>query len=280
MLVYLDSKDLIELLERSRPCSADEFGKSLTDGDHRLLLSPPLIYEISAPLLKPNVSTNVMKLLNRLEALPHTYFGQAKSTQLELLEAVEAHAAGQEFVRTDPFVHRFDYTIQEQPATADFLNLSLAEAVWILWRDSPEIWTVPARNLLRYQNVLTNDRNTSGHPSLKNHFPTALERNLKLYRIPVPNNLHALADWIFVNPLRCPSYRLGFEVYHKLQLNRTDAAKESDLDDFAHVDCVPYVDLITLDRRMATYVAQASRAMGTDYHTKVCKNVEEVLARL
>jgi len=92
-----------------------------------------------------------------------------------------------------------------------------------------------------------------------------------------PNvNIDDLSSWIYENPNRCPAIRLGYEVFHKLLRNITDGGEESDIPDFVHVDCIPYVDAITLDNRMRGYVEQSDQSLGTQYSNKVYRNVGDI----
>ena len=50
MLVYFDSKDIISIMQNSEPCSADQLGKVLRNGQHQLVFSINTIIEISQPL--------------------------------------------------------------------------------------------------------------------------------------------------------------------------------------------------------------------------------------
>ena len=65
-------------------------------------------------------------------------------------------------------------------------------------------------------------------------------------------------------------------MFHKIIRNVADSGEESDIPDFAHVDCIPYVDAITLDRRMRGYVEQADHSMGTAYSQKLFPDVNGV----
>jgi hypothetical protein len=49
MLIYLDSKDLINIFEKSNPCDADQFETFLREGDHKLVFSMLNIFEIAEP---------------------------------------------------------------------------------------------------------------------------------------------------------------------------------------------------------------------------------------
>ena len=67
MVIYLDTKDLISLLDGSDNHSADQFEAKLRDGGHELVLSSRTIFELAAPLRHRLGKINVMKRLNRLK---------------------------------------------------------------------------------------------------------------------------------------------------------------------------------------------------------------------
>jgi hypothetical protein len=74
MRIYLDTKDLIDLLERSQPMTAEAFSACLCSNAHRVVVSFHTVAELAAPLLTKSAQTNVMASLNRLERLPITLF--------------------------------------------------------------------------------------------------------------------------------------------------------------------------------------------------------------
>jgi hypothetical protein len=281
MLIYLDARDLINIFEKSNPCSADQFDKILREGDHQLVYSWLNITEISEPLLHTKAKTNVMALLNRVEETPHIYIHSSRVPRLELESAVKAYVNGEEYDGIDPYVQRFDYTVDlnAQPSTKDYLNYPLAEIVW-------DLHCFGAlggldRYAKRLKQTFAEDRALSPKPSLKKHFSTMIERNLKLHHVARPNgDINSFAKWIYSNPARCPSQRLGYEVWHKMIKNVDDEPTPSDMEDFCHIDCLPYVDFLTLDKRMRGYVSQACKAMQTNHAEKVCKNSKEIVDKL
>jgi hypothetical protein len=90
----------------------------------------------------------------------------------------------------------------------------------------------------------------------------------------------AFAEWIYADASRCPSQRLGYEVWHKMVRNINDIPHASDLEDFEHISCLPYVDILTLDRRMHGYVSQVSKALSTDYDRKIFRSAKEALKEI
>ena len=281
MLIYLDARDLINIFEKSYPCTADQFDKILLDGGHQLVYSWLNITEISEPLLHTKAKTNVMALLTRLEKTPHTYIHSLSIPRHELGAAAKAYLNGKEYVDIHPFVKRFDYTVDfdANPSTKDYLNYPLAEIIW-------DIHTFgELSGLDRYAKKLeksfADDRALSPKPSLKKHFPTKIEKDLKLHCVTAPTGgVIPFANWIYSNPARCPSQRLGYEVWHKMIRNVTDKPEHSDLEDFCHIACLPYVDLLTLDRRMRGYVSQACATLNKYYDSKVCESSNEIVDNL
>lgn len=280
MKIFLDAKDLIGILQNARPCTADKLNQTLQRGNHQLVLSFEVVYEISAPLAHPAAKTNVMSLLNALEELPIVFMHPAVDC-LELQEGLAAFSAGREWMPIHPFVRRFDETVDPnaRPATAIFINYPLAQTVWDLHGYGAlkglETYAPKMKALFK------SDRGLKTPPTLKAHFPTVIERQLKSCKIASTGvSLKSLADWVFINPNRCPSLRLGFEVWHQLIKNKTDRLEDSDMEDYQHVLCVPYVDLMTLDRRMRNYVSQAAAGMGLGYGSRIFRSVHDLLNRL
>jgi hypothetical protein len=278
MLVYLDTKDLIDVLEGETPCT-DELTKLLVLGDHELTISFATITELAAPLVRRHAKTNVMRLLNKLERLPLRFIHEARIEKLELQEAVDAFSRSRKYSPVDPFVARFDQTIDLHGSlqTKRFLRYPLAETVFDIWQANPEVLQSRDRHLAMLRQALQSDRMRNDPPDLAEHFRTTVRRDLDLYGVLFPSEATArLADWIYERAHRCPALRLGYELYHHLRRNRSDPSQAGDLGDFAHVHCLPYVDLMTLDRRMRGYVSQALKTLGVDYCTKVVNGLPEV----
>lgn len=280
MLICLDSKDLINILEKSKPLSSDKFENFLKGGTHKIVLSFLTIMEIVEPLLHKKARANVMFLLNHIEKLPHTYI-HSDISRLELEEALRAFSAGDNYKGILPFVNRFDKTVDlnASPPTKNYINYPLSETVWDLYCFGALGGLDKYAEKLRQ--TFASDRALSPKPSLKTHFTKTIERNIGLHRLLIPReNISIFANWIYSDASRCPSERLGYEVWHKMVRNITDIPHNSDLEDFQHIGSLPYVDLMTLDRRMHGYVSQVSKDISVDYNKKIFRNTEEVLNKM
>jgi len=282
MLIYFDTSNLINITEREDPCDILGLRRLLMAGQHRLVLSMNTILELSEPLLNRHASTNVTALLNRLESLPHVFVNASRISKLELEQAVKAFFEGKEYeFVTPPFVARFDETVDlnAKPPTRVFLNYSLAETIWDLFNVGAlahqEIFPV------KLKEAFALDRNGSPKPTLRQHFRTVIKRKLAMNRIGVlDGEADALADWIYATPSRCPAIRLGYELWHKMIKNVGDQPRASDIEDFHHLDCAPYVDMITMDRRMHGYLMQVGVSIGVDYGSKAFRETTDVLKKI
>jgi hypothetical protein len=280
MKIYFDAKDLINIFERAVPCTVNQLENTLRNGGHKLVLSLYSIIEISAPLNHSSSRTNVMRLLNQLERLAIVFF-HPDVDKLEIQEAITAFSARREYRNVQPFVNRFDETVDlsASPATGIFMNYSLGQTVWDLYCYGA------LKGLESYaptlKQLMVADRALTEPPSLKANFIKMIDRKLKDYGITCSAIFaSALARWIYEKPFRCPSVQLGYEVWHKLVKNKTDALEDSDMEDYQHLTCLPYVDLMSLDRRMCAYVKQAGASLRLGYTKRVFRLAQDVLRRI
>jgi hypothetical protein len=283
MRVFLDTRDLIPLLERRDPCDAKTFAGLLERGGHQLVLTQTVVFELSAPIVQPATPTVVTRLLNDLESIPLTYLGAGQILPGELREAVRAFSRGDEYSWLGPFHDRFDASIPTSgPApTSSYLRHGLAETVLTISQEAPDLFRREGLPLAQLRTVLESDRAITNPPTLSDNFREKIRRDLQGYGVAAPGtSIPDLADWIYASPARCPGLRLAYEVYHQIRRNIEDAPEISDFADFAHVLCLPYLHLATLDRRMATYVHQASRLWAPAQRPTVVRSTTEVIARL
>lgn len=279
MHIYLDSKDHITLTEKWEPGETDRFEEKLRGESAQLVFSMYNIVECCRPLLQAGSQTNVMRTLNRLEKMPHVYINEANIQPLELREATEAFLERRECRPIYPFVRRFDYVVSafEEPITRNFLRFSLTEIVFELWNEAPDIFESSDKWSKKFKSLLHSDRKLSNYRQRKQNFSNTIRRNLDLYNIRFPvRKIRELSRWIWNEPSRCPAVRLGYEVYHKILRNITDTGQGSDIPDLAHVGCVPYVDVATLDNRVRGYIEQVDRSIDTSYSNVLHRNIDEI----
>lgn len=222
-----------------------------------------------------------MSLLNKIEDMPIKFI--TNMSTLELKEGLAAFTQGREYHHVFPFVDRFDQTLSDQgpPPTKIFLHFGLAETVFTLWTEDPGLFNVFQPYTKPFQKAFKLERELSKPPNLRHRFIKTIKNALLLNNIKIlPQQLTPFAEWIYENITRCPSVRLGFEVYNNMVKNIGDTPKEGDIADFKHIHCIPYIDLIILDRRMHSYAKQASCGAGFGYESRIYKNVEQILNKL
>lgn len=283
MRIFLDARDLISLLDGRGSSGLSEVRDRLRAKGHQLAVSPTLALEIAAPLVASSTETIVMHRLNDLESLPLAYLADSQIPRRELLSAIHSFLERREYVPVDPYVERFDAAIPiSGPApTAIYLKHGLAETVFTIWQEAPEVFRRQEAWIDGLRALMKADRDLSKSPSLATHFREKLRRDLRLYRLSEPpGGVEALADWIYECPDRCPGTRLGYEVYHHLRRNLGDQPEAADFGDFGHIRCAPYVDLMTLDRRMVDYVRRSGQGWPNDPSGRIRHDLSAILSDL
>ena len=91
--------------------------------------------------------------------------------------------------------------------------------------------------------------------------------------------------WLWQNPLRCLGLRLVFEAHHLRQRDKARPFEDGDIADYAHITAIPYVDLITVDKRIAHLLAKTFRKLRanhleTDLSSKGFARVADLVATL
>ena len=144
MLIYLDSRDLIDLCQDSACIEISDFENWLLSHSHRVVLSMQTLIELSDQLRIGNL-LEVRRDLNRLENLPHTFVNEGRICDLEMREAISAFEENREyrFDATAPFGARIDQVadLHGEPQwilegrtpvpTSMIVNYGIAEAFYI-----------------------------------------------------------------------------------------------------------------------------------------------------
>jgi len=278
MRIYFDSKDLINILEHSNPCTSNELKKYIINKKHKIVITSIIILEISEPLIMKSTKTNVMRLLNEIEKIPHVFINTANITRLELLNAIDAYYKKNEYKDIYPFVRRFDQTLEKygKPPTEILLDYSMSKIVWDLYNE--DALDGFDKYAVKLRTVFSDERNLQKKPSLKRIFINTIKKHLLLFKLtPSPKRVESFAEWIYKKPTRCPSIRLNYEVFHEMVKNIGDIPKDSDLEDLLHIQCLPYVDFMTVDRRFYAYVSQAAKNLNVSYDSKIRRSAKEIL---
>lgn len=297
MRVFLDTKDLIEVLEHGSAQSHANLRSALVGGGHSLVLTGTRVRELTAPLyygdrnrvILPGSSpwSRLRPVLARLDSLPLSFIQETRILPLELASAVDCFRSGEEYKDIDPYVARFDQALaptEEQIATAGFLGMAVSETVWELLK-SPEsrvFFSGRPRLSVPWSEFIAAEHAIERRPSLTSHFRTVLGADMTRYQIPVEGiDVDALVKWIGASPVRCPGRRLEYEVLHRLLGDRQARPRESDRWDIAGIPaCLPYVDVATMDRAMLTRVQQVAERLKMQTYARIFATLSDVILAL
>jgi hypothetical protein len=293
MQLLPDTRDLINLTERGQPISADAFRQYLLNGNHQAVLTFNNIRELAGPLAARDADfLRIRRLLQSVEALPHRYLGEVALPGLELQAAVEAFATGTEYQDIDPFVTRWDHTINARPGQLNpeyrrLVGLRLDEVVFDVFRFQPRVFQPPHEWVAPVVERLGQDREAlkAGHAPPREHFRRIVRAYAASHRVNLPNGREdEFARWIYINPRCCPGLRLNHEVYRQMMMNLDDQFEVGDFVDLNLIFAVPYVDAATLDNRMREYCSRAAKrllryGLTVDYRQRLYRNLAAIMER-
>lgn len=286
MRILLDAKDLIDVVEHGRPIPLSTFLEYLLAHGNQVVLTYTSVREFVAPLASDGEFLKMRALLQDVESLPLLYINEAKIQLLELLEAREALANNREYADIDPYVKRWDQTFSLRPTEMDMLvNVRLDEMVYALWKKNPANLLFPKNFSEGARRQISSDRAlpAGARRRPREVFTNSVGKHLARFEVFVPGEeLVRLGAWIYQNPLRAPGVRLHFDSYHALRNNSQDMLRDNDVSDFSYFWAVPYVDAVTVDRRMCNYTKGVAARLHKlnariDYAKKIFPNLKALL---
>jgi len=59
MRIFLDARDLIDLVQDHGPCTLEQFPNQLDRNAHAVVLAPIVVFEAAAPLGEPSSDTRI-----------------------------------------------------------------------------------------------------------------------------------------------------------------------------------------------------------------------------
>lgn len=294
MRLYLDTSCLINLIEREEDeIQVEEFRRVLTERNHTLVLSFPLITELIKPLWDRNSQTRVTRTLNRLEEFPHIWINLTRLPSLEVRAALDSFRRGVDYKSPQVYVGGFLDTMVNPPALSrGFIRYSLAEIAFDLHSSGTFNPSQQTRNHVKlYRQLMLQERELAAQlggrerarlEMLVRRIIERIQRE-ELYAAGEAddrNFFRAVAEHVSRHPDWCPALRLVFEMFHALVDNMGDQLEDGDLGDLSHAYAVPYVDLFSADRRITDYFRRASDAMGIPFHSRVHRNLRSVIEML
>ena len=297
--VFLDTRDLINVIERQTPLGAEELANELSRHNGRIVLAFTNVAE-----LVPQTETQepdrgrVKAICDAIESIPHAYFRIADVPHLELRAAVEAFEANRPIKPADPYVTYFWETFwplalplaRKVERTPDRLNLlcrwSLFQQVngLLLNRESLRFDSASGASL---SEAVEDDRKRlKTARGWKKSFAAGVKSQFIRFRWSAPSGgIDEFCDFVWSERTACPGWRLAHDVYEEFRANLTARAKKNDIPDFTHLHVLPYVTHATLDRAWRTRCEQAARRASqtsapADAYTRIFPNLDAILAAL
>ncbi len=266
--VFLDSKDLINLVRRSEPMSIAEGVEWFRQRSATLVLAFSSVSEFVPPS-----ETDWLKVraeLQALESFPHCYIRLGDIQCGELEAAVSAYSTKQAPASIQPYVSDFWRTFWPlRPTTFDdvvFMNelerrvgFRLDEQVRLLWSDKRNFRNETGMTA-RVQGILDGWR--AGTGSALTRFSAEIPEALASCGSNLgQSTVDSMARWLFELHSLASGLRLHYGVLFEYAANMTDSAKSGDLSDVSHLFGIPYFDFATLDRCFLDYVTRASQRL-------------------
>jgi hypothetical protein len=287
--VLPDSKDLINVIDYATPLSVEDLAKVLTSNGHRLVFTSINVKEALGPVRKTGDIDRMCGRYRALDSLPHCALAESFILHQEIEAAVKAFHAGQTSPASiSPFVFHWLDTLTPPHCIAPNVNEHVkmdAERFLIgMLRESPQFFDPHAREHTVLQTLLLDNREAQPRKrrsAARVLFRGQLKHHIEQMRLPVITELNDLGDWLFDNPCFCPSLTFGFMLYQEFVDNLTDRMQRGDIHDVNLLLCLPYVDAITVDRRMLDYARRALVKVPDlqHYQTRMFDNLGHWISR-
>jgi hypothetical protein len=284
--LFLDSRDLIALVEHSKPIAVRQFGKELAERPARLVLTYTNLTEMLPRTKTGTVDRpKALALVRELEQLPLAFLRQPDLARREFVEARQAFAEKRRPRLLNPYVDQWWETFSKIPSEfvpllrpklySTLRRMTLSEEISALLDAGDDLSQDP-RHLSLVADALEEDRALHGAKrSVSATWLAAIKKPFSRFGWPEPEGGYpAFAKFVRETPEACPGWRIGVAVYEESRSNVTAPVKTGDIADFSHVHFLPYVTFATLDRAWRSRCAQAAHRLAREGHP------EPALARI
>jgi len=290
--ILLDAKDLIELVERDKPMSVRDLSEFLRERRGHIVLTFVNVSEFADCFRGASDRLYIRAMLQALQALPVMYLHEGLIEVCEIEAAVQAFNASRAVNPHSPYVSRWDETttIRGQRSPVQMIvGYRLDMMIFDLLGDREgQRLSDHRRNMGRMtRQKVVEERNLppEERPKPRQALTDALQRKIEYWKLEKPKDMTAFGKWIYHDATLCPGFRLGWELFRSLVANVTDELQDTDVWDNAHFPAVPYVDHLTLDRRMLGYFGEVANRIlklthAADYRNRAHSNLEELIQSL
>lgn len=281
--LYLDSRDLINVISRNNPVAPDELRELLEERDVVLVYSFSNVIETAAygDLYESR------RRLDLLESMPKIFIMSLPPLiRTEFYEVQRVIGTNGPYQEIDAFRDQWAQTLDHRPVPYMIGRTMVAEAMLMLF-DRPGLGRNTQRNLERFREQIGLDRlSTSAERRRWTWFVGSVHQIINScgWRMGNYRSLDRLARWIYDDGSIVPGWRLSHFVYAAFCDNVNDQGECGDPPDYSHVTAVPYVDAMTLDNRMRGYYRSAIEKLQERYpdvnyyRNRAFRNLESWLA--
>lgn len=284
MLLYLDSRDLINVFTYRTPIDHQELKRLLLERETKLIYSEENIREI----VKRNDLEESRFRLAVMQDLPRLYVrGRKEIVRQELIYALSAFNSGEPAKTIYPFVTSWQlrFTIPLDLAFSESPTDSLVEDILVHLQTNPDLFRNTPEQSDQLKTLVVDDRLNERMLEVQSKAIFRDDVGYQLAKSGLPQNeayVTRFAAWLFTQPSICPGWRLLRETYSAYCKNVRDQGQLGDTPDFGHVFNTPYVDAITLDARMEGYTRSAARQLSllqpeTNYSTRLFSSLKSWL---
>jgi hypothetical protein len=202
-------------------------------------------------------------MLQDLETLPLAYIREGLIIRDELVVALAAYRDQREPKPIDPYVTRWDEVAywERESAAKPIVGLRLDEIVYMVRTTIQNYKPHAAR--LKAQMIAERNLSPAARASTQDIFITGIAAKLKTFGIDSGGiDQAAFGRWLWRDPTRTVGHRIHFEAYHQLLKDRSNPVQDGDIADFALIAAVPYVDRLTVDKRIGDVLHKVFRKVG------------------
>jgi hypothetical protein len=265
-LVFLDSRDLINCVEKGVPFGASRLARDMARRSASIVLTFTTVIE--ARPRTPDTQYAV-EFYRRLETIPHVFIPHTEIGRFEFEEAVQAFNSGRLPRHILPreatwasFLSKFAPGAplsREVLTRLDTVPLSEHVRAWLEHGEavelSDEFRQRIAATVERHRGALGAKR--AGKAELL----SLVEDQLESFQLHV-DDVRRFSEWLYADGSVCPGWRLLEETFQEFRCDVGAGVDKGDLPDMTHLCLVPYMKAATLDRKWREYVGRAVRKLA------------------
>jgi hypothetical protein len=296
--IFLDTRDLIGVVERNVPVSADDLAARLAEVNGRVVLVYTNVAELVPQTETKRASrSHVRRIMRELERLPLSYMRISEVPRQEFRAAIDAFESNGGVREINPYVNQWWQTLWDTPAEHMLLlaprksavlgSMTLSQVLDFLIENNPEALRFGSADQERLAASVEDDRRRLGTSrGSSKSFRAGVQAMFVRNGWKEPSGgIEAFTDFVRTNSRICPGWRISHDVYEEYRCNLKGPVVKNDIPDFSHIAILPYVTHATLDRAWRARCAQAKHralknGLWADPYDRVFSDLAAVLESL